>query len=139
MPAAVLTTACLGVAALVYAPVIAVSGPLPSVSPAALAALVTVCLVCTALAFVLFFRLITEVGRPRSTLVAYLNPVVAVALGAAVLHEPLDLTVALATVLIVGGSAAASLRTARHAAPAPIDASACHGTAGFGTPGYGDA
>ena len=42
---------------------------------------------CTALAFVLFFRLIVEVGAARSTLVAYLNPVVAVTLGALVLDE----------------------------------------------------
>ncbi|WP_024288769.1 DMT family transporter [Cellulomonas sp. KRMCY2] len=118
VPASVLTTACLGVAALVYGPVVAFSGPAPTVSPAAVAALATLGLVCTALAFVLFFRLISEVGGPRSTLVAYLNPVVAVTLGAAVLQEPLGLGVAVATLLIVGGSAAASLPTTRVAEPA---------------------
>ena len=51
---------------------------------------------------------IAEVGGPRATLVAYLNPVVAVLLGAAVLGEPLTASVALATVLILGGSALAA-------------------------------
>lgn len=119
VPATVLTTACLGLAAVVYAPVVALSGPVPMPSPAALASLVALGLLCTAVAFLLFFRLIAEVGGPRSTLVAYLNPLVAVSLGAIVLDERLDLTVGLATLLIVGGSAAASLgRRTPAAAPA---------------------
>ena len=36
-------------------------------------------LVCTALAFVLFFELIVEVGPARSTVITYVNPAVAVA------------------------------------------------------------
>ena len=72
---------------------------------------------CTALAFVLFFRLIVEVGAARSTLVAYLNPVVAVALGALVLDEAITVTVLAATALILVGSAAASRRTRREPAP----------------------
>ena len=45
----------------------------------------------------LFFQLIVEVGAARSTLVAYLNPVVAVTLGALVLDEPITITVLAAT------------------------------------------
>ncbi|HWS57833.1 MAG TPA: DMT family transporter [Actinotalea sp.] len=110
VPASVLTTACLGIATAVYLPVVLASGPHPAPGPAAVGALVTLGLVCTALAFLLFFRLIAEVGGPRSTLVAYLNPLVAVSLGAVVLGEPLGPDVLLATLLIVGGSAAASVR-----------------------------
>jgi len=110
VPASVLTTACLGIATAVYAPVVLLTAPHPVPGPAAIAALAGLGLVCTALAFILFFRLITEVGGPRSTLVAYLNPLVAVGLGAVVLDEPLGPSVLLATALIVGGSAAASLR-----------------------------
>ena len=111
VPASVLTTACLGVAVLVYGPVVALGGPQTIPGPRAILTLATLGLVCTALAFMLFFRLISEVGGPRSTLVAYLNPLVAVTVGALVLSEPLTIAVAGATALIVGGSAAAALRT----------------------------
>ena len=73
-------------------------------------ALVALVAVCTALAFVLFFRLIVEVGAARSTLVAYLNPVVAVTLGAIVLGEAVTVAVVGAMALILLGSAAASRR-----------------------------
>ena len=86
-------------------------------------ALVGLGALCTALAFVLFFRLIVEVGAARSTLVAYLNPVVAVALGALVLDEVITVTVLAATALILIGSAAASrrARTSTDAAPTRRD------------------
>jgi drug/metabolite transporter (DMT)-like permease len=42
---------------------------------------------CTALAFVLYFRLIAEVGPVRATVITYVNPAVAVVPGAAVLGE----------------------------------------------------
>lgn len=45
--------------------------------------------VCTALAFVAFFALIREVGPVRAPLFTYVNPIVAIALGAAVLGEPI--------------------------------------------------
>ena len=38
-------------------------------------------LVCSALAFLFFFRLIAEVGPGRATIITYINPVVALALG----------------------------------------------------------
>lgn len=107
VPSTVLTAATLAIASLVYLPVVALTGPHPVPPPDATAALVVLGLVCTAAAFLLFFRLISEVGGPRATLVAYLNPVVAVLLGAAVLHEPLTPTMSVAMVLILGGSALA--------------------------------
>jgi len=44
--------------------------------------------VCTALAFVLFFELIVEVGPARSTVITYINPAVAILLGVVLLGEP---------------------------------------------------
>ena len=117
VPAIPLTTACLGLTALGYLPVVLLEAPHPRPEVDAVLALALLGAVCTALAFVLFFRLIAEVGAARSTLVAYLNPVVAVGLGALVLDEPLTLAVVAATALILVGSAAASRRTGR--APAP--------------------
>lgn len=108
VPAVTLTAVCLTLSALVYLPVVLLTGPHPMPGPAALGSLAALGLVCTAFAFVLFFRLISEVGAARSTLVAYINPLVAVALGAVVLDEPVTAAVVLAAALIMAGSAAAS-------------------------------
>jgi drug/metabolite transporter (DMT)-like permease len=43
--------------------------------------------VCTAIAFLVFFALIAEVGNVRATTITYVNPAVALALGVAVLGE----------------------------------------------------
>ncbi|HEY3438459.1 MAG TPA: DMT family transporter [Actinotalea sp.] len=110
VPAVTLTAVCLTLSALAYVPVVALTGPHPMPGPKAIGSLLVLGLVCTALAFVLFFKLIAEVGAARSTLVAYINPLVAVTLGAVVLAEPVTLTVVIAALLIVGGSAAASVR-----------------------------
>ncbi len=53
-------------------------------------ALVVLGVVCTALAFVVFFRLINEVGPTRATLFTYVNPVVALTLGIVLLDEHLS-------------------------------------------------
>lgn len=52
-------------------------------------ALVALAVICTAVAFVVFFALIAEVGPTRAPLITYINPVVALALGALVLDERL--------------------------------------------------
>lgn len=117
VPAIPLTATCLAVTALVYAPFMLAAGPQPWPRADAVLALAALGAICTALAFVLFFRLIVEVGAARSTLVAYLNPVVAVTLGAIVLDEPFTWTIAAATALILLGSAFASRRGAAHAEP----------------------
>ncbi|MGL3151483.1 DMT family transporter [Microbacterium sp. A82] len=56
---------------------------------AATASLVILAIVCTAVAFLVFFALIREVGPVRAPLFTYVNPVVAIILGAIVLSEPL--------------------------------------------------
>ncbi len=43
---------------------------------------------CTALALLLFFALIAEVGPNRALVITYVNPAVAVALGIGLLGEP---------------------------------------------------
>ncbi len=111
VPTIPLTATCLALTATLYLPITLLTGRPHVPHLHAALALVALGAVCTALAFVLFFRLIAEVGAARSTLVAYLNPVVAVVLGAAVLHEPVTVAVLVATVLILAGSAAASRRS----------------------------
>ena len=53
-------------------------------------ALLALAIVCTAIAFVIFFALIREVGPARATVITFINPVVALALGVAVLDEHLS-------------------------------------------------
>lgn len=69
---------------------------------------VALSLVCTALAFVLFFALIAEVGPSRSTVITYFNPAVAIFLGLVVLGEPFTAGLALGFPLIVLGSVLAT-------------------------------
>jgi drug/metabolite transporter (DMT)-like permease len=61
----------------------------PSSAPPASAvwSVVVLGLVCTALAFVLFYDLIGEIGPSRATVITYLNPAVALVLGVVVLDE----------------------------------------------------
>lgn len=67
-------------------------------------AIVVLGVVCSALAFVLYFALIREVGPRRSTLITYLNLVVAAVLGVLFLSEPITPGVLVGLPLIVVGS-----------------------------------
>ena len=73
-------------------------------------AVVVLGVVCTAVAFVVFFALIAEVGPVRATVITYVNPAVAVALGVAFLHEAFSIATAAGFVLILAGSALAARR-----------------------------
>jgi len=68
--------------------------------------------VCTAVAFLIFFALIAEVGPARSTVITYVNPAVAVLLGVLVLDESFTLATAAGFVLILLGSVLATSRKA---------------------------
>lgn len=122
------TAACLGFAAVIYAPAAALTWPHAMPSAQVLGALAGLAVVCTALAFVLYFKLIAEVGPVRATVITYVNPAVAVTLGVAVLAEPLTPGIAVSFALILVGSvlatrAAPSARPAAHAKVRPQQAS----------------
>ena len=93
---------------MVYAPAAALTWPRSVPSAAVLGSLAGLALVCTALAFVLFFQLIAEVGPARATVITYVNPAVAVALGVGVLGEPLTPEIIAAFGLILAGSVLAT-------------------------------
>ena len=61
-------------------------------------------LVCTAAAFVIFTVLISEAGTSRATVITYVNPVVAVALGVALLGERPGTGAIAGLLLILAGS-----------------------------------
>ncbi len=73
-----------------------------------LAALAGLAVVCTALAFLVFFALIREAGPSRALVFTYVNPAVAVAAGVLFLDEPLTGTIVAAFVLILCGSVLAT-------------------------------
>jgi drug/metabolite transporter (DMT)-like permease len=70
----------------------------------ALASIVVLGLVCTALAFVVFSALIREVGPGKALVFTYVNPVVAVALGVLILDERPGAGAVAGLLLILAGS-----------------------------------
>jgi drug/metabolite transporter (DMT)-like permease len=89
VPTLPMTAACLGFAALVYAGPAAATWPDQMPSTRVLLALAGLAVICTALAFIVFFALIREVGAARALVFTYVNPAVALAAGVIVLNEPL--------------------------------------------------
>jgi drug/metabolite transporter (DMT)-like permease len=82
--------------------------PPGQVSGRAIASIAVLAAVCTALAFVLFFKLIAEIGPTRSTVITYVNPAVAVLLGVLVLDERLTVGMLIGFPLILLGSVLAA-------------------------------
>jgi drug/metabolite transporter (DMT)-like permease len=113
--------ACLGLAAVLYAPFAAITWPARMPSLQVLGSLAGLGVICTAAGFLVFFRLIAEVGPARATVITYINPAVAVALGVIVLGERFTLAIGLAFVLILGGSVLATRAGQPVEVSAPID------------------
>lgn len=91
-------------------------------------ALVALAVLCTAIAFVIFFALIREVGPARATVITFINPIVALALGVVVLDEHLSwgqilgLPIVLAGCWLAAGRRPAEVEPAAElATPAPAD------------------
>jgi drug/metabolite transporter (DMT)-like permease len=61
--------------------------------------------ICTGLAFVMYYRLIARIGANRASTVTYLIPVFGVAWAWLLLDEPLTLTMGIAGALILGSVA----------------------------------
>ncbi|HEY5978020.1 MAG TPA: DMT family transporter [Microlunatus sp.] len=104
-------TASLIIASVVYAPFAVVLRPV-TVSPAAVGSVVVLAVVCTAAAFLVMFALIAEAGPARMTLITYVNPAVAILLGALVLGEPITTGLILGFPLIIVGSILGTWRSA---------------------------
>jgi drug/metabolite transporter (DMT)-like permease len=123
VPGLPLTAACLTLAALVYTPPAIITWPDVVPSGPVLAALAGLAVLCTALAFLVFFALIREVGPSRALVFTYVNPAVAIAAGVILLGEPLTPSILVSFVLILGGSVLATapaVRSDATAAAAPV-------------------
>jgi drug/metabolite transporter (DMT)-like permease len=107
LPAVNVVTASLVLSSLAWAPAAAASWP-SSVSAKAAASVVALALVCTAAAFLVFFALIAEVGPSRATVITFVNPAVAIALGVAVLGEQFTAGMAVGFPLVLAGSVLAT-------------------------------
>jgi drug/metabolite transporter (DMT)-like permease len=71
--------------------------------------------ICTAVAFLVFFALIAESGPARATVITYINPAVAITLGVLLLNEPFTAGMAIGFPLVILGSVLATARVRRRA------------------------
>ncbi|HWL46069.1 MAG TPA: DMT family transporter [Ilumatobacter sp.] len=102
VPALGSITLSLGMAGLAYLPIAFLTQD-GTPTGRSIAALVALAVLCTAFAFVVFFALIAEIGPTRAPLITYINPIVALALGVAVLDEQLSPLMLLGIPLILAG------------------------------------
>jgi len=110
VPALGIVAASLVISAAIYAPLAALRWPATMPSAHVVESVLGLAVVCTALAFLVFFALIREVGPVRATVITYVNPAVAAVLGVAVLSESLTGGMLVGFALILGGSILATGR-----------------------------
>jgi drug/metabolite transporter (DMT)-like permease len=110
LPAIGVVAASLVLTALLYLPLAARQWPASVPSSRVFLAVGILGVVCTALAFQLFFALIAEVGPVRATVITYFNPAVALLLGVLLLHESFTLGAVIGLGLILLGSFFATRR-----------------------------
>jgi drug/metabolite transporter (DMT)-like permease len=96
--------ASLAVAAVVLAPLAILDAPARSPTTGAIASVLVLGLVCTALAFVLMAALIAEIGPGRAVVITYVNPTIALALGVTLLGEQPGAGAVTGLLLILAGS-----------------------------------
>jgi len=120
LPGLGVVAASLGLCALVYLPLAVLQRPSAVPPGRVVAAVVVLGVVCTAFAFIVFFQLIGEVGPVRATIITYVNPAVAVALGVVFLREHFGAGTGAGFVLVLAGSFLATRRHRVTESPAPV-------------------
>ena len=110
LPGLGVITISLALTALVYLPLGVAQAPSSWPSAKVVLAVCGLAVVCTAVAFLVFFALIAEIGPTRSTVITYVNPAVAVLLGVTLLDEEFTAATAVGFVLILAGSVLATRR-----------------------------
>ena len=98
----------MGITFLIYLPIAIATWPSNPVSTKSVGALVVLGIFSTAIAFMLFFAVIVEIGPARGSLTTYVNTAVAVVLGIIILKEPITLGIIVGLPLVVLGSYLAS-------------------------------
>jgi len=101
----------MAITAIFYMPISIAVWPSNPVSFDAIAALVALGVFSTAIAFMLFFIVIAEIGPARGSLTTYVNTAVAVVLGIIILNEPITLGIIVGLPLVLLGSYLASRKS----------------------------
>ncbi|HEY1488351.1 MAG TPA: DMT family transporter [Micromonosporaceae bacterium] len=109
----------LTVSALAYAPVGIARMPHSWPKPTVVWSVVGLAVLCTAIAFLVFFALIDEVGPVRATVITYINPAVAIVLGVLLRGEPMTIGIGVGFVLVLLGSVLATRKSTPKAAAVP--------------------
>ena len=117
LPPAAVASATLGASTLLTMPFAIATWPDHAIAMKSWVSAGTLGVLCTGIAFVMYYRLIARIGASRASTVTYLIPVFGVAWAWLLLDEPLTGTMALSAALILG-SVAMSQRPAP-ANPAP--------------------
>ncbi len=120
LPAVSVNAAALTLCAVLYGPLAAFQWPRTIPSYGVLASVAVLALVCSALAFLIFFALIAEIGPVRATVITYINPAVAAVAGILVLHENFTAGMGIGFILVLAGSALAT-RLARQRQPGLLE------------------
>jgi drug/metabolite transporter (DMT)-like permease len=107
LPSLGVIAASLTVAAVVYAPFAAFEIP-QHMRLDVISSVLGLGILCTALAFLIFFALIAEVGPVRATVITYVNPAVAAILGVVLLSERFTAGMAVGFALVLAGSVLAT-------------------------------
>jgi drug/metabolite transporter (DMT)-like permease len=112
LPPSAVAAATLGSAALLSLPFAVMNWPAENISAPAWGSAIALGVICTGLAYAIYYRLIQRVGAARAVTVTYLVPLAAVAWAWSLLGEPLTWPMAIACALILG-SVAISQRPAK--------------------------
>jgi drug/metabolite transporter (DMT)-like permease len=107
LPSIPVVSAALLLTAIGYVPFVILNPP-HSLPAEAIGSILVLGTVCTALAFILFFALISAIGPARATVITYVNPAVAVLFGVTLLGEQFTLGMAVGFPLILAGSVLAA-------------------------------
>lgn len=110
VPALGIVASSLLLSAVIYAPLAALRWPSSTPGGHVVESVLGLGVFCTAIAFLVFFALIREVGPVRATVITYVNPAVAAVLGVAILGEHLTGGMLFGFALILAGSVLATGR-----------------------------
>ncbi len=105
LPAAAVAAATLFCASVFISPFALATWPSTPIPALSWLCAVLIGVVCTGIAYALYYRLINRIGAPRASTVTYLVPLFGVFWAWIALGEPLTVTMAIAGALILGGVA----------------------------------
>jgi drug/metabolite transporter (DMT)-like permease len=91
-------------AALALAPFVPFAPPTSAVTPLIVGNVLLLALLCSSIAYVLYYRLIADIGPTRALTMAFLMPAFGMLWGALFLDEPITLPMIAGCALVIGGA-----------------------------------